>query len=43
MQVKEVARKMLDLVGGREILITATHCSIRLRMVLHGYQKVDLY
>lgn len=41
MQTKELARQLLELIGGRDNLITVTHCATRLRMVLHDHKKAN--
>lgn len=41
MDYQQTAKRVLELVGGRENIITAAHCATRLRLVLHDESKVD--
>jgi len=41
MDYQQTAKRVLELVGGRENIITAAHCATRLRLVLHDESRVD--
>lgn len=40
MDFRETAEKLLELVGGKENVISATHCATRLRLTLSDFSKV---
>ena len=39
---KELAVKILELSGGKDNIVTATHCMTRLRLTLKDYSKIDI-
>lgn len=41
MDFKETAGKILDLVGGKENIVSATHCATRLRLTISDFSKVN--
>ncbi|WP_134686981.1 sucrose-specific PTS transporter subunit IIBC [Brevibacillus migulae] len=42
MQPKEIVRELLPLVGGKENIVSSTHCASRLRLFLHDEEKADM-
>lgn len=41
MDTKQIAKEVLDALGGKENISAAAHCSTRLRLVLHDEAKVE--
>lgn len=37
----EIVKDIIEIVGGKENIISATHCATRLRVVLNDFEKVD--
>ncbi|KYD30738.1 PTS system, sucrose-specific IIB component [Geobacillus stearothermophilus] len=41
MNYEHIAKQLIPLLGGKENIISATHCATRLRLVLKDEKKVD--
>ena len=41
MDVKEIAKKLVPLLGGKENIASAQHCATRLRLVIRDESKID--
>nr|WP_295269935.1 PTS transporter subunit EIIB [uncultured Blautia sp.] len=41
MSEKELAKRIIELVGGRENIVSAQHCATRLRIVVSNKEKID--
>ena len=41
MNFPQIARQVIDKLGGKENIATAAHCATRLRIVLNDESKVD--
>lgn len=41
MDYKETAKRLIELLGGKENIISAAHCATRLRLVMKDESKID--
>lgn len=41
MDYKETAKRLIELLGGKENIISAAHCATRLRLVIRDESKID--
>ena len=41
MDYKETAKRLIELLGGKDNIISAAHCATRLRLVMKDESKID--
>ena len=41
MDYKKVAKDLTDAIGGKDNIVSATHCATRLRVIVRDQEKID--